>query len=1089
MHFIVICVLHHKQKMRIIWLFSITIVTILCIRTIPVYSQCLEDQRSLLLQLQNSLKFNPAISVKLVNWTPSKDCCDWKGVTCDQAGHVTGLDLNSEFISDGIDQSSSLFSLQFLESLNLANNSFNWKQIPSSFGNLISLKYLNLSNAGFGGQIPIGLSCLKRLATLDLSALFFPDPYLPGTARLQLENPNLLTLIQNLTGLRNLYLDGINISAQGSEWCQAISSSLPNLQVLSMSNCYLSGPIDSSLLKLQSLSEIHLGSNDLSVPVPEFFANFTNLTALRLSYANLYGTFPEKIFQVPTLQTLDLSENIKLQGSLPEFLQNGSLQNLVLFDTNFSGRLLDSISNLRNLSRIDLSHCNFSGTIPNSMANLSQLVYLDLSSNNFTGSIPSFQMSKNLTYVDLSHNALTGSVPSTHFEGLSNLENIHLAYNSFSGSIPSSLFSLPSMQKIRLSVNQFGGQVAGFLNGSLSPLNTLDLSSNKLQGPIPTYFFDFGRLNVLSLSFNNFSGTIQLEWIQSLENLVRLDLSYNRLIVNANVNISSLSSFPQLNILRLASCKLQKFPPLVNQSTITQLDLSDNQISGEIPDWIWNITSGYLVYLNLSCNLLVGMLRQYNFTSLSVIDLHSNQLHGEIPIPSQSVMYVDYSSNNFSSSIPAEIGNSLTLALFFSLSNNNLTGVIPLSICNSTNLQVLDLSSNRLSGTIPQCLIESCSVTLEVLNLRNNILIGNISGTFPEICALKTLNFNGNQLDGQIPQSLANCTNLEVLNLGYNTISDKFPCFLKNSSHLRVLNLRSNRFQGGIQCGGDQFNSWPRLQIIDLALNYFTGPLPKNSFLHWKAMMVDEGNGQSKLDHLRYEFLYLDHFYYQDTVTVTMKGQQWELVKILAIFKSIDFSSNNFEGEIPDIVGGLKYLYVLNLSYNALTGDIPLSLGNLTQLGSLDLSCNKLSGSIPEQLASLSFLSFLNLSYNHLVGRIPIGTQIQTFSETSFEGNIGLCGLPLNTNCIDVQMPAGVLPLTPDEDGDLDFEPGIYVSVAFGFVVGLGSFIGALALCKRWRQWYYKHVDQGLERTFHLEERRRRRNRRKRAYRDPIRRL
>ncbi|KAI8026502.1 Receptor-like protein 7 [Camellia lanceoleosa] len=303
--------------MRIIWLFSITIVTILCIRTIPVYSQCLEDQRSLLLQLQNSLKFNPAISVKLVNWTPSKDCCDWKGVTCDQAGHVTGLDLNSEFISGGIDQSSSLFSLQFLESLNLANNSFNRKQIPSSFGNLISLKYLNLSNAGFGGQIPIALSCLKRLVTLDLSALFFPDPYLPGTAGLQLENPNLLTLIQNLTGLRNLYLDGINISAQGSEWCRAISSSLPNLQVLSMSNCYLSGPIDSSLLKLQSLSEIHLGSNDLSVPVPEFFANFTNLTALRLSYANLYGMFPEKIFQVPTLQTLDLSENIKLQGVLP----------------------------------------------------------------------------------------------------------------------------------------------------------------------------------------------------------------------------------------------------------------------------------------------------------------------------------------------------------------------------------------------------------------------------------------------------------------------------------------------------------------------------------------------------------------------------------------------------------------------------------------------------------------------------------------------------------------------------------------------------------------------------------------------------
>ncbi|GMP51289.1 hypothetical protein CsSME_00017575 [Camellia sinensis var. sinensis] len=83
-----------------------------------------------------------------------------------------------------------------------------------------------------------------------------------------------------------------------------------------------------------------------------------------------------------------------------------------------------------------------------------------------------------------------------------------------------------------------------------------------------------------------------------------------------------------------------------------------------------------------------------------------------------------------------------------------------------------------------------------------------------------TLDFNGNNLVGQIPKSLANCTKLEVLNLGYNNISDNFPCFLKSSSHLRVLNLRSNSFQGVVQCGGDQFNSWPRLQIIDLALNY-----------------------------------------------------------------------------------------------------------------------------------------------------------------------------------------------------------------------------------------------------------------------------
>ncbi|KAI8026273.1 Receptor-like protein 6 [Camellia lanceoleosa] len=346
-----------------------------------------------------------------------------------------GLDLNSESINGGVNKNSCLFCFKFFDSLNLANNSFKFTQIPSSFGNLTSLTYLNLSNAGFYGQIPIEFSHLKRLVTLDLSTLYFP-----GIRSLQLHNPNLSTLLQNLTGLTELRLDS----------------------------------------KLQYRSEIHLGSNNLSVSVPEFFANFRSLKVLSLSSSNLEGQFAPKIFQVPMLQTLDLLNNIKLRGFLPEFLQNGSLQRLVLSYTNFSGRLPDSIGNLRNLSMIDLSECNFTGPIPNSMANLNHLVYLDLSSNNFIGLIPSFQMSKNLTYIDLSHNTLIGSVPSSYFTGLSNLLYVDLAYNSFSGRIPLSLFSLQSLQKMQLSNNQFGVQVARFPIGSLSPLDTLDLRGNKL---------------------------------------------------------------------------------------------------------------------------------------------------------------------------------------------------------------------------------------------------------------------------------------------------------------------------------------------------------------------------------------------------------------------------------------------------------------------------------------------------------------------------------------------------------------------------------------------------------------------------------
>ena len=166
------------------------------------------------------------------------------------------------------------------------------------------------------------------------------------------------------------------------------------------------------------------------------------------------------------------------------------------------------------------------------------------------------------------------------------------------------------------------------------------------------------------------------------------------------------------------------------------------------------------------------------------------------------------------------------------------------------------------------------------------------------------------------------------------------------------------------------------LQIIDLALNNFTGQLPRKSSSTWKAMMANEGEVMSKLNHLQFRFLHFGQFYYQDMITVTTKGLELELVSILSLFTSIDVSCNKLDGPIPEEVAALKSLYSLNISHNALSGQIPPSLGNLTQWESLDLSSNNLTGEIPMQLADLTFLAVLNLSFNKLVGQIPQGKQL-----------------------------------------------------------------------------------------------------------------
>ncbi|CAN1190313.1 Receptor-like protein 7 [Linum perenne] len=738
-------------------------------------------------------------------WNGSTDCCEWPGISCDPGGlgRVIGLDLSLEEITGGggLDDSTALFSLQYLERLNLVRNKFN-TTIPAAIGNLTNLRYLDLSYAGFFGKIPTSISELTSLTSLRLSC---------QDCNPKLKILNLTLLVQNLTQLTELQLDGVDLPSQRKEWCHVLSSSLPNLEVLSLANCSLSGPLDPSISKLQSLSILNLDYYNFSSPIPDSLLELKNLTYLSLRNCKLIGTFPKKITQRLTL------------------------------------------------------------------------------------------------------------------------------------------------------------------------LETLVLSSNQLHGPIPRSIFELPSLGTLSLSSNRFRGSVQLSWIQTLQNLTYLGLSYNNLTVDASINKSSTSStFPQLESLGLASCNLRTFPELGNLSELYDLDLSDNNINGVVPRWIMESTT--IKHLNLSHNNLVGFeIHRFSSHDFEILDMHDNQLEGNFPsIPPP--YYLDISHNHFSGSFPTEFfNNQYADLIFLQLSNNRFTGIIPTSICNLAYLAVVDFSNNNLKGTIPSCLSKDLNY-LSVLDLRGNMLTGKIPDTFQASCALQTLDLSNNQLEGRIPKSLENCTMLEVLDVGNNKISDVFPCIQGIKSSLHVLILRNNLFHGNLWCRYGDLTTWQQLQIVDLSFNNFSGPLNDKFLLTWEAMMQDR---KETHDFIRFQSSRRG-LYYQNSIIVSSKGRDLEFEKILTIFKSIDLSSNNFHGPIPEIIGKFKALHVFNLSHNAFTGNIPSVIGDLSNLESLDLSRNKLSGHIPMQLAGLTFLAVMNLSDNYLVGSIPTGRQLQTFENTSF---------------------------------------------------------------------------------------------------------
>ncbi|XP_031284775.1 receptor-like protein 33 [Pistacia vera] len=256
--------------------------------------------------------------------------------------------------------------------------------------------------------------------------------------------------------------------------------------------------------------------------------------------------------------------------------------------------------------------------------------------------------------------------------------------------------------------------------------------------------------------------------------------------------------------------------------------------------------------------------------------------------------------------------------------------------------------------------------------------MNNFHGTIPQSLAndlFQYLDLSGNKLEGSLPHMLVNCSRLEVLNVGNNMINDTFPYWLANLPELQVLTLRSNRFHGFVGKPKTRL-AFPKLRILDISHNQFTGILPTRYFE--KFSMMCGKNHEGELEYMReYPKTYASRYwnapiyvqYY--SISLTVKGIDRKIDKILTIFVIMDLSSNQFQGQIPTVIGKLNFLQILNFSHNNLRGHIPPLLGNLTSLESLDLSFNKLVGEIPNQYVSLTFLSVLNLSYNQLVGSIP----------------------------------------------------------------------------------------------------------------------
>ncbi|KAL5577031.1 hypothetical protein UlMin_018730, partial [Ulmus minor] len=285
---------------------------------------------------------------------------------------------------------------------------------------------------------------------------------------------------------------------------------------------------------------------------------------------------------------------------------------------------------------VKCNHCN------NNVCHITELFMKDLS---LPGILPKELV--NLTYlekIDFTRNCLECSLPK-EWAVMKHLKFISLTANRLSGEIPKEWGNFPNLTYLSLEANSLSGAVPEEL-GKLANLTTLILSSNKFVGTLPKTLGEFKNLLDLRISDNSFNGNIP-EFIESLSQLKRLEMQATGM--EGPVTNQTFRGLEQLEDLRMSDINGTEstFPTLDSNKNIKQLVLRSMNLSGTIPESIWNMEQ--LEMLDVSFNNLEGVLPHKELPALQYRFVGGNKLNGTVPeqFVDFKVNYVDISHNNF----------------------------------------------------------------------------------------------------------------------------------------------------------------------------------------------------------------------------------------------------------------------------------------------------------------------------------------------------------------------------------------------------------------------------------------------------------
>jgi len=747
---------------------------------------------------------------------------------------------------------------------------------------------------------------------------------------------------------------------------------------------------------------------------------------------SLQGQISSSLLALRQLKHLDLSWNMLLRSKIP---------------------MSEFVGSLERLTYLNLCNVNFTGRV--SLDNLPRLVYLDISNawyviERYSSNISWLAHLHSLEYLDMSGVDLSAAVDWVHtVNTLPNLVILHLGSCSLNNYTPPLLHhNLSALEELDLSNNHLQSLDATNWFWSATNLKLLDLFACQLSGTFPDELGNLTLLENLELLDNNIKGMIPAT-VKNMCNLRYINLGYNSIGGDITDLIERLPNCSSKNLqglyLREANITGRTLKSLLNLTSLLELLVSNNHLSGSVPVGIGALTNLTLLYLGN--NSLSGVISEEHFVGLT------------------NLKYIDFSHNELD--VVMDKGwvppFSLDTAIFASC---HLGPQIPNWLRSQKGITELDISNTGLIGRIPDWFWTTMSNAASL-----DISLNKISGDLPhnlEFMLLESLALQSNRLTGSIP--LLPRT-MEVLDISRNNLNGFVPSNFQ-APHLQYAALFSNCIVGTIPTSICQ---WPELKILDLSNNLLTGELPdcgSKDLKQWTSSSNNSSRANSKgSSSMVIETLLLSNnslsggfplFLRQCQSLIFLDLTQNKFSGELPVWISEDMPalvmlrlrSNNFSGHIPVEITRFLALRILDLSNNSFSGVIPKSLVNskaltatsdaLDSIGnpfegdymvgrfygrgvlfddslsvvikgqvldyrentiylmSIDLSCNHLAGQIPEEIIYLAGLINLNLSSNFLTGNIP-----------SEIGNLrSLESLDLSVNQLAGEIPWGLSDLT-----------------------------------------------------------------------------